>query len=160
MVQNYIKRMNNRGALITCSVANAAPKALIRKCLSVIDVIDVDFSSWAQGLFCWMGFSRRQKFSVKVDIPATARKEIEYLFLYEIVLRVEQYAIADLLTINFDQTPLKLVQCANSTLVKKKQKKHARSPLPLLENSSQYNWAMEVKPHKDYHAISFLRYFH
>ena len=43
MVQNYIKRMNNRGALITCSVANAAPKALIRKCLSVIDVIDVDF---------------------------------------------------------------------------------------------------------------------
>ena len=35
--------MNNRGALITCSVANAAPKALIRKCLSVIDVIDVDF---------------------------------------------------------------------------------------------------------------------
>ena len=123
MVQNYIKRMNNRGALITCSVANAAPKALIRKCLSVIDVIDVGFSSWAQGLFCWMGFSRRQKFSVKVDIPATARKEIEYLFLYEIVLRVEQYAIADLLIINFDQTPLKLVQCANSTLVKKKPKK-------------------------------------
>ena len=70
-----------------------------------------------------MGFSRRQKFSVKVDIPATARKEIEYLFLYEIVLRVEQYAIADLLIINFDQTPLKLVQCANSTLVKKKKKK-------------------------------------
>ena len=70
-----------------------------------------------------MGFSRRQKFSLKVDIPATARKEIEYLFLYEIVLIVEQYAIADLLIINFDQTPLKLVQCANSTLVKKKTKK-------------------------------------
>ena len=110
MVQNYIKRMNNCGAVITWSVANDAAKALIRKCLSVTIVISVDFSSWAQGLFCWMGFSRGQKTSVKVDIPAAARRVIEYLFLHKIVLRVAQYAVVDLLIINFDQTPLKLVE--------------------------------------------------
>ena len=49
-----------------------------------------------------MGFLSRQKTSAKVDIPAAAWKEMEYVFLYEIVSRVEQYAIPDSLIINFD----------------------------------------------------------
>ena len=111
--------MSNRGAAITWSVTNAATKALIKKYSGVIGDIDVDSSSWAQSLFRQMGFSRRRKTSARVHIQAAARKEIEYLFLYDIVSRVEQYAISDSLIINFDQAPLKLVQCGNSTLGKK-----------------------------------------
>ena len=55
-----------------------------------------------------MGFSRRRKTSLKVDVPAAARIEIKYLFLYEIVSRVEQCTIPGSLMINFDQRPLKL----------------------------------------------------
>ena len=35
---------------------------------------------------------------------------------------MEKYAIPDSLVINFDQTPLKIVQCSNSTLAKKNSK--------------------------------------
>ena len=49
-----------------------------------------------------MGFSRRRKTSTKVDLLESARKEIEYLFLYEIVSKVEENAISDSLAINFD----------------------------------------------------------
>ena len=66
-----------------------------------------------------MGFSRRRKTSVKVDLPAAAGKEIEYLFLYETVSGVDQYTNHDSLIIKFDQAPLKLVKCGNDTLAKK-----------------------------------------
>ena len=84
--------------------------------------IDVDASTWAQSLFRRMGFSRRRKTSAKVEIPAAARKEIEYLFLHEIVSKVEKYSIPDSLIINFDQTPLKIIQCSNQTMAKKNSK--------------------------------------
>ena len=112
MVQSYIKGLNNRDAVITWTIANAAAKALIRKYPGVVGDIDVDSSFWAQSLFRRMGFSRRRKTSTKVDIPASARKEIEYLFLHEIVSKVEKYSIPDSLIINFDQTPLKIIQSA------------------------------------------------
>ena len=98
---------------------NAVGKALMKKYPGIFGDMDVDSSSWVQSLFCRMGFSRRWKTSTKVDIPAAMRKEIKYLFLYEIVSSVEQYAISDSLIINFDQTPFKLVQCGNSVLAKK-----------------------------------------
>ena len=69
-----------------------------------------------------MGFSRRRKTSTKVDLLESARKEIEYLFLYEIVSKVEENTISDSLAINFDQTPLKMVQCGNNTFAKKNRK--------------------------------------
>ena len=119
MVQSYIKGLSNRGAVITWTIANAAAKALIRKYPGVVGDIDVDSSFWAQSLFRRMGFSCRQKTSIKVDIPASAQKEIEYLFLHEIVSKVEKYSIPDSLIINFDQTPLKIIQSANNTLAKK-----------------------------------------
>ena len=62
---------------------------------------------------------KRRKTSSKVDIPEATRKEIEYVFLYEITNRVEKHNIPKSLVINLDQTPLKLVQCGNNTLAKK-----------------------------------------
>ena len=66
-----------------------------------------------------MSFVRRHA-SAKVDVPDAARKEIEYVFLYEIVSRTEKYSTPEFLIINFDQTPLKLVQCGKNALAKKK----------------------------------------
>lgn len=119
MVQTYIRSMNNRGAVITRSVANAAAKAFMRKHPGIVGDIDIDSSSWAQSLFRRMNYVKRRKTSSKVDIPEAARKEIEYIFLYEITLRVEKYNIPPSLVINLDQTPLKLVQCGSNTLTKK-----------------------------------------
>ena len=68
---------------------------------------------------CPMGYVKRRKTSSKVDIPEAARKEIEYLFLYEIASKVENHNIPKSLIINLDQTPSKLVQCGNNTLAKK-----------------------------------------
>ena len=100
-------------------IANATAKALMRKHPGVVGDIDVDSAYYAQSLFRRMGFVRRRKTCTKVDISAAARKEIEYVFFYEIVSRIEIYSIPDSLVINFDQTSLKLVQCGNSTLAKK-----------------------------------------
>ena len=111
--------MSNRGAVITWSIANSAAKALMRKYPGIVGDIDIDSSSWAQSLFLCMGFVKRRKTSSKLDIPEAARKEIEYVFLYEIASRVEKYNIPKSLVINLDQTPLKLVQCGNNTLAKK-----------------------------------------
>ena len=70
LVQNFIKGISNRGAVIIWSVATAAAKAFIKKYPGAIGVIDVDSSSSAQSLFNRMGFLRRRKISAKVDIPA------------------------------------------------------------------------------------------
>ena len=118
MVQIYIEGMSNQGAAITWSIANTAAKALIRKYPNVVGDIKLDSSYWALSLFR-MGFSCRRKSSTKVDLPESAPKKIEYLFLYEIVSKVEKNAIPDSLIINFDQTPLKMVQCGNNTLAQK-----------------------------------------
>ena len=114
--------MSNWGAAITWAIANAAAKALIRQYPNVVRDINLDSSYWAQSLFRGMGFSRRRKTSTKVDLPESARKEIECLFLYEIVSKVEKNTIPDSLTISFDQTPLKMVQCGNNTLAKENSK--------------------------------------
>ena len=122
MVEKYIEEMCNQGAFITWSIANATAKALIRKYLNVVGEMDLDSSYWVQSLFCRIGFSRRQKTSTKVNLPESARKEIEYLFLCEIVSKEEKNAIPDSQRINFDQQPLKMVQCGNNTLARKNSK--------------------------------------
>ena len=109
VVQKYIEGMSNQGAVITWSIANADAKTLIRKYPNVVGDIDLDSSYWVQSLFRRMEFSRHRKTSIKVDLPESARKEIEYLFLYEIVSKVEKNVIPDSLIINFVQTPLKII---------------------------------------------------
>ena len=85
--------MSNWDAGITWFMANATTKALPRKCPGVIGDISIYSSYWAQSFFCSMGFSPRGKTSAKVDIPEAARKEIEYLFLYEIISKEYEDAI-------------------------------------------------------------------
>ena len=122
VVQKYIEGMSNQGAVITWSIANADAKTLIRKYPNVVGDIDLDSSYWVQSLFRRMEFSRHRKTSIKVDLPESARKEIEYLFLYEIVSKVEKNVIPDSLIINFVQTPLKIIQCGNNNLARKNTK--------------------------------------
>ena len=63
-----------------------------------------------------MNFVKRRKTSSKVDIPDKARKEIEFLFLHEIVTKVEKHNIPPELILNIDQTPLKYVSVGNEAL--------------------------------------------
>ena len=51
-----------------------------------------------------------------MDIPDSARKEIEYLFLHDIVDTVEKYKIPLSLILNLDQTPSKYVPIGNETM--------------------------------------------
>ena len=124
MVQNNIEGMSNWGAVITWSIDDATTEAVIRKYPDAVGDINLDSLYWEQSLFRIMGFSRCRKTSTKVDLPESAQKAIEYFFffLYESVLKVEQNAIPDSLITNLDQTPLKMVQCGNNTLVKKTNK--------------------------------------
>ena len=81
--------------------------------------VDIESTRWAKSLFTRMHFVRRRKTSSEVDIPDGARKEIEFLFLHDVVSKVEKYKIPPALIINFDQTPLKYVPVGNETLAKK-----------------------------------------
>ena len=63
-----------------------------------------------------MGFKKRRKTSSAKDIPHSAGKEIEYVFLHDIVDTVEKYKIPLSLILNLDQTPLKYVPIGNETM--------------------------------------------
>ena len=73
-------------------------------------------SRWVKSLFARMNFVKRKKTSSKVDIPDKACKEIQFLFLHEIVTKVEKNNIPPELILNIDQTPLKYVPVDNETL--------------------------------------------
>ena len=63
-----------------------------------------------------MGFKKRRKTSLAVDKPDSARNEIKYLFIHDIVDTVERYKILLSLILNLDQTPLKYVPVGNETI--------------------------------------------
>ena len=69
-----------------------------------------------QKLICQDELYKEKKTSSKTDIPDKARKEIEFLFLHEIVTKVEKHNIPPELILNIDQTPLKYVPVGNETL--------------------------------------------
>lgn len=119
MVQTYIRAVSTRGAVINTSLAKATANALIRRHPDIVGEIDIDSSSWAKSLFKRMGFVRRVKTSSKVNIPDSARKELEYLFHYEIATAVETQNIPYSMIINIDQTPLRYVSVGNYTLIDK-----------------------------------------
>ena len=83
-------------------------------------------SQWAKSLIARMNFVKRRKTSSKVDIPDKARKEIEFLFLHEIVTKVEKHNIPPELILNIDQTPLKYVSVDNETLASLSPSKEAQ----------------------------------
>ena len=119
MVRKYLLTLSKRGGVINTTVANATAKALMSKYPHIVGQVDVDSSRWAKSLFTRMNFVKRRKTSSKVDIPDGARKEIEFLFLHEMVSIVEKHKIPPALIINIDQTPLKYVPVGNETLVSK-----------------------------------------
>ena len=55
----------------------------------------------------------------KIEIPDGAKKEIQLLYLHDIVSLVDNHNIPDSLILNLDQMKLKYVPCANHTLTKK-----------------------------------------
>ena len=116
MVQTYIIQLSNRGGVVNRAIANATAQALLTRYSNLAGEIDVSSSSWAQSLFRRMGFEKRRKTSSAVDIPDSARKEIEYLFLHDIVDTVEKYKIPLSLILNLDQTPSKYVPIGNETM--------------------------------------------
>ena len=93
MVQQHLRSLSKRGSVINTTVANATARALIVKYPHVAGDVDVESSRWAKSLFARMNYVRRRKTSSKVDIPENARKEIEFLFLHEIVSKVEKHSI-------------------------------------------------------------------
>ena len=66
-----------------------------------------------------MGFDRRMATMAKIPILDKARKEIELVFMYKIVQKVEKHNIPHSLIINVDQTPSKYVPVGRSTLAEK-----------------------------------------
>ena len=105
MMRKYLVSLRKRGGVV-----NTTAKALMRKYPHVVGQVDVDSSLWAKKLFFGMNFAKRKKKSSKVDIPDGARKEIEFLYLHDIVSKVDKYDIPSALVVNIDQTPLKYVQ--------------------------------------------------
>ena len=70
------------------TAANATDKYLMRKCPYVVGQVNV------YCLFTRMNFLKRRKTSSKVDIRDGARKEIELLFLHEVVSEVGKFGIS------------------------------------------------------------------
>ena len=116
MVQKHVHFLSKKGSVINTTVANATAKALISKHPYVAGDIDGNSSRRAKSLFARMNFVKRRKISSKVDIPDKAHKEIEFLFLHEIVTKVEKHNIPPELILNIDQTLLKYVPVGDETL--------------------------------------------
>ena len=60
----------------------------------VVGHINVDSSRWAKSLLSQMNFVKQWKTSSKVDIPDGARKEIEFLYLDDILSKVDNETMA------------------------------------------------------------------
>ena len=120
MLQTYLRAMSKRGGVVNTSVANATAKALIRKYPNIVNPgVDIKSSRWAKCLFARMNFVKRRKTSSKVDILEGSSKEIEYLFLHDIVSKVEEYNIPTSLIVYIDQTPTKYVPVGSESLAEK-----------------------------------------
>ena len=67
MVQKFLLALRIRGGLITSVIVISVAKALIaRNSHLILDLIDLDSSSWAKSLFRRMGFKKRMKTTGKI----------------------------------------------------------------------------------------------
>ena len=111
--------LRRRGGVVNRTIAVAAVKGLIQSS-SDPDLKRIKINtSWAQSLFRRMGFVRRMATTAKIPIPDKARKEIQLVFMHNIVQKVEKHNIPHSLIINADQTPSKYVPVGRSTLAEK-----------------------------------------
>ena len=93
MVQISNRQLSNRGGVVNRAIANATAQAFLIRYRNLVGEINMCSSFWAQSLFRKMGFKKRRKTSLAVDKPDSARKEIKYLFIHDIVDTVERYKI-------------------------------------------------------------------
>ena len=70
-------------------------------------------------LFTRMIFIKRQKTSTKAEIQEKAPKDVECLFLQNIVTMVKEHHILPALIVGINQTPLKYVSVQNESLLVK-----------------------------------------
>ena len=85
MVQKYIIASSNGGNIISISIATSTAKGLISRNPGYVGQIDLESSSWAQGLFRRMGFVRRRGTTAKLEIPDGAFKEAQLLLTHDII---------------------------------------------------------------------------
>ena len=116
-VQLYIQQLSQRGGVISRITTVSVATVLLERDES-IDKIKIT-ETWAKSLLKRMGFVRKAKTSLTVEILEGARKKIEYQYLYQIVNAIEKWDIHPDLVVNFDQTPSKLVPVGRSTLAKR-----------------------------------------
>ena len=76
-------------------------------------------ASWAKNLFKRMSFKKRAATTGKLMIPDGAPKEVELLYLNEIVSIVEKHHIPSSMIANLDQIPSKFVQSSPHTMRQK-----------------------------------------
>ena len=108
--------LRHRDGVVNRTIAVAAVKGLIQSS-SDPDLKRIKINtSWAQSLFRRMGFVRRMATTAKIPIPDKARKEIQLVFMHNIVQKVEKHNIPHSLIINADQAPSKYVPVGRSTL--------------------------------------------
>ena len=66
-----------------------------------------------------MGFAKRIPTTSKVEIPEAAKKEAQFMYLYNKVALVAEYDAPPSLVLNLDQTPLKYIPAERQSLEKK-----------------------------------------
>ena len=66
-----------------------------------------------------MGLVKRMPTTSKVEIPEGAKKEAQFMYLYNKVALVAEYDAPPSLVLNLDQTPLKYIPAERQSLEKK-----------------------------------------
>ena len=81
--------------------------------------LNIEETSWSKSLFKRIGYVQRLATTGKVEISEKLKAEIETVYLYGIVQKINEHKIPSSMIINLDQTPSKFVPGCNRTLEKK-----------------------------------------
>ena len=118
LVQRFLKATRCKGGIVNTTVAIATATALVNH-YPLLEKDNVSLNqSWAQSLFCRIGFTKRRATTGKITIPSGTQNEAELKFMHQIVNQFEKYNIPPFLIINFDQTPSKYLPVSPTTMAK------------------------------------------
>ena len=81
MAQKYIKQLSNCGGVVNRATAKARAQSALIRYPNLVGEIHLLSYFWAKSLFWKMENKKRRKTLSVADIPDSARKDIEYLFL-------------------------------------------------------------------------------
>ena len=123
MMQRFLLSLRRTGGLVSTAVTVSAAKALIALNPKYnLSHVDLDSSHWVQILFRRMGSKKQIRTMGKAEIPEGARKEVELLYIHNIVTIVEKYKIPHSLIMNLDQTHLRYIAAMNHTMANQNSK--------------------------------------